>query len=693
MKNKIFSKSLYVEGLKQSRSIGLPFLAVVLLIGFITVSVSADSVSVNAWPALLSIYTAIPLMTLTLFHFLNTRAGSDYYHSIPVSRTNLITSYGAAVYTWAMVPVLIYAAILLAFSLLCGIRFDWHTCGEMLTISFVCGFVMLSSLLLSMSISSTVVGQIAIAGLILFLPRSLMDVFVSTVSESLPILADSSGVFGRFFSSDLNLMYCYSPFSILFGHTISEINATNTLYTLALGLVLFIAAIVVFNRRRSETALSSAPNVVVQTTVRIMIALMFCLVPFYSIADELNFGLSDILTSENIAWYGFGLIAYFVYEIISQRGVRGVVRTWRSMIVGLVVLLALNVAFIAGSGTVARAVLSQQPEAEEITGISIYYEMDDYYSSYENIKARNVVVEDEELFEIAAQELSENIEYLENVGSRYDFNSRYPFSMTLYLEDGSELVRNIYFDADAYDELGRLLMNNDELMEICGSYPSLDEITEINCGVLDRSDPDAAMELYKSYIKEAEKFNGEPWAFTEALYPNGNILETRSSENTGLYDFCSIDVYGTVNGVPFYSIYHVMLDTPKTAQLYADSCNEASGVPFEQALGEACSARWADITIDGGNLRDAEGNYIYTNTRYYYVENGEADISIYSGGEEQWEKLNAELIENSRKPVDITKPFFKVVISVYGEDEVKDYTYFIQANEENSVMLDWDIYY
>ena len=118
MKNKaksIFSTGLYLEGLRQTRYIGLPFLCLgALCEGYVFINNLSAAGGASTWIsyllAFLSFCVVAPLCTLTLYHFLNSRAASDYYHSIPRTRTALCCSFAAAAFTWAVGPVLLSAA-------------------------------------------------------------------------------------------------------------------------------------------------------------------------------------------------------------------------------------------------------------------------------------------------------------------------------------------------------------------------------------------------------------------------------------------------------------------------------------------------------------------------------------------------------------------------------------------------------
>ena len=110
---KIFNKCLYAEGLRRTRMMTVIFTAVLILglFAFVTGSVGPDTITDSApgghavsapfiavWFALI-VMIAAPTVTFRLFSFLSGRSESDFYHSLPYSRTTVFLSYTAALIT------------------------------------------------------------------------------------------------------------------------------------------------------------------------------------------------------------------------------------------------------------------------------------------------------------------------------------------------------------------------------------------------------------------------------------------------------------------------------------------------------------------------------------------------------------------------------------------------------------------
>ena len=153
------------------------------------------------------------------------------------------------------------------------------------------------------------------------------------------------------------------------------------------------------------------------------------------------------------------------------------------------------------------------------------------------------------------------------------------------------------------------------------------------------------------------------------------------------YEVVVICVGGMVEGKPFESYYTDTNGTPNTAQMYVSMMTEKCERPLEDVISNTDDYMYLDIMVDGANLRGEDGNYIYTASQYYYFYEDAADSS------DGWERVRDELIENADKPVDISKPFFNVHISGTDADgyEYFEQTYYVQASEIDSVLLDWQM--
>lgn len=701
MKNKIFSRGLYVEGLRMNQPIGIGFtvIAVVLSLYDLVSAVSYGYMECIAHPVtvVLGVCFAAPLLCLSAFHFLNSRSSSDFYHSVPCTRTAMFFSYAASVATWAIGPMLI--------AFLTNVSDNPSGYFRLLVLGvLMCGQV-IASVLLAMSLCSTVISQILVSLMIIFLPSGLVDIIVGLTAEAAPIFVRSDEL-GWLLDSSNNLCYANVVGSMIgTNRSYGELTVSNVLCTLGLTVLLGGIALICFNNRRSEIAASTAPNAVVQTAIRVLLALVFCLAPCAGIAIDIinDYG---VYFEEYFLWYAFALVAYVMYEVLSQKGFRGLRRSWVSMIVGLVVLVVLNGVLIVSPMLCTRAICSVRPSAEEVESISVYYDSSDnniyFYDTYMLARAASVEIDDDAIVGTVTGQLSDNIDTLsKRGGSSYLEGSANYDSVTfvIRLNDGSEITRNVYFDSEAFDRLAEQLSENAEFADAVCSMPTLDEISSISLDYLDwdsrmAEDNQLTAELYGTLVKEIDEIGVDAYA---RQHGRGSLLRkvyeklgADMGKDDSAFVFTGMYVHAVVDGEVCHFNMDISTLFPKTAQAYVDYIATIPHTSLAETLEDTGDDYYLELYVDGGYLRDADGTYIYTETQYIVVQHQDGEMNDYFLESD----LCRELLANEGKPVDVTKPFYEVRIMHYGDEDggyYYDCPIYIQADENNPAMLDWII--
>lgn len=180
-RKKIFSKSLYIEGIRQLKVIGFIFFILYMLeavliplnmMQYDDVTPYSRMIGIdNMHPVIYLTFTVMaPIFTLYLFRFLTGRDSSDFYHSIPHTRTCLYISYISAIITWILAVLSISSAtsviIFLCDSKKFTINFSMvipHLIGIFIaSIGVVCGIA------LAQCITGTMLTNIIVSGIILF---------------------------------------------------------------------------------------------------------------------------------------------------------------------------------------------------------------------------------------------------------------------------------------------------------------------------------------------------------------------------------------------------------------------------------------------------------------------------------------------------------------------------------------------
>jgi len=225
MRKKYFDTKLYGNGLKQLRVSGI-IIMILSLLGTALPALlmllnnkqqqalgnAAFYSSVSDMTVLLGfiMFLAPIVMCLVLFSFLNTRKGSDFYHSLPNNRFSVFFSFAAAILTWVFAAVILSLLVTSLFYIAFGAPFNAAILPCVLFTYIVGATLITAALLLAMSVTGTFITNISVFGLILFLPRLLSTLFSYVLTSNLKIITMHQ--FGIFFDPNFNIPVKNLPF-------------------------------------------------------------------------------------------------------------------------------------------------------------------------------------------------------------------------------------------------------------------------------------------------------------------------------------------------------------------------------------------------------------------------------------------------------------------------------------------------
>ena len=192
-RNKFFSPALMLEGIKQTRVVGICFaiISVLASCGYPLLrlisyaSMDYDTLKAQPYftidiatfsmPIFLIQYIMPIVMIFLLFNFMNIRKASDFYHSIPLSKTCVYLTYTVTALIWSIVTVVVstlLSFIIYALSLktVINIEFIWPT----IISSIILAMLVASIALLAKGLSGTIFTNIIITLIIMFLPRVII---------------------------------------------------------------------------------------------------------------------------------------------------------------------------------------------------------------------------------------------------------------------------------------------------------------------------------------------------------------------------------------------------------------------------------------------------------------------------------------------------------------------------------------
>lgn len=609
MKKKIFSKGLYLDGLRQLRMVGIITTAILTVLailipaaGGIYQLIRHDNISyedqvinhdqeainrdiisgVGANPFLFAIFLLIaPLMAIMLFSFLTKRRTSDFYHSIPHTRICIFLSFSASIMTWIAIEILVTSAGA-ALTYLIFSKFFELLFSELLILmvsTFAASVLAVGAVSIAISLTGTTGSNVLLSLMILFIPRILIFAFSSTILSQTPILVKSN-VF-PLFANDYNL-YTAILFQIFDWHFSynAYLQLHGIIYSLILGLIYLGLGLLFFVRRRSESAERSAPSRALQTVYRTLLTCTFCLIPciyfFVTVTDGYGGVDGDTVLSMAVL-YILSLIIYFSYEILTTRKWKNLLRA----IPGLAIVLAVNLAVIGGLFGIRAYHLSFTPDADEITGISVILDDGSRYSynlsfeDYVNTQMDEIVLNSDEVINTVSTALSVNTSALkeslndwDSYGVGYEDKGGYleysyeEMTFRIHTKFGSK-VRRLKIAAEDADRIKKLLIENEQYFDLWTNLPKpAANSLHYSYGY-----------IYKPYLEISKKWVKE---FTETMQQeiNGMDAETlinivRNGQFGGDYDRIATVNYPIRVGtsVNVYTIPISYRYMPKTAAL------------------------------------------------------------------------------------------------------------------------------
>lgn len=609
MKKRIFSLKLYLEGLRQTKLVGivsfiiLTIQAIAIPVGNAIDKISYDysggarGVDFNELNPLLYavIYIVAPLLALSLFNFLNKRKSSDFYHSIADTRICLFLSYYAAICTWIIgictlttLIGVIANSIFPQFFTLNSVNI-WLTTLNILAASLYSG----AAVTLAMTLTGTLVTNIAVSGLILILPDYLTFMFKEMVMSNIPI-APRNGSFGDALPVGFNFL------SVDF--EISFTNISNAIYTIVLALIIAAIALVIFKFRKSESAGYPALNKYLQAAIRITFCMVVCIFAcggiFVLSTGLARFGGSDIFALVMI--YITALIVYFLYEIITTRKFKTAFRT----VPALLIVVVLNIACVFGMSSMYDSYLDFEPTASEIEYITVD-QSDEYVydiSSYLEMKCSKIKLKDAHIKEIISGVLSENIQKIHSDRFYENFSSRITVTICV---DGIEHQRYLILSEENLNTILSGLKDSNEYKETFCTLPDASSVS-IDTYDMSKSISDSEAErMYSLMRKEVAELSFEDWY----MLAYGNTTSNAISDfNVTIIDGAkTYDFY-----IPIYTVFD-------------ETANEFVKLTYDKATTDKVVEllkkpdELEEISISFFNATDL---YDY----YYYLEDDDKDF-------------------------------------------------------------------
>lgn len=644
MKQKIsFNPRIYLEGLRQLRVTGL--ISVIIMFAITVFRITAELpisyysgyeytgsrtyTGVDWMPWLIISFVIItPLLTLQMFQFMNKRNASDFYHSLPHTRSTIYLSLLTAVLTWILLSILatIIPSLFSALVFSKYISFVYDTFFLYMAFCIASSVLVAGAIMIAKGLSGTILNSIILTGVVLFLPRLIMGLLIGAI-ELNPILDGTIG--NSFTSSDINPVtgIVFSMFGIEYTSEAELlISVPAIVYGFILGLIYLSIGMFLFIIRKSETASQSATSRRMQAVFRILITTAICIPAVTNIFHSFTFyGDQDMYWYGMVIYYVVVVFVYFLYELLTTKKLRNLVKA----IPGLGLVAVFNIAMYFGISACYNSAIDFRPAADEINSVKVLpeaYGENDYLTYYDYVlnEVNGVVITSPEVIEDVSVTLNQNLSDIEkslNVfyDKLYNANSNLYDGMMVEIEtNGGSVKRNIYMTEEAYTNVSAAISNSKDFQKAWMTPPDEKRFEFVNTysdgygnSYIGETD---AIDLYEMYRKELK--NADFQKFFDSYIENA--MSDMRFEVCYLMDgktyYVTVPVYEDVTPdtyARYMELYEAkQLEELKNAEEYL-TLLENSGADF---YGDV----WVDVCPNEYSAYSTDGVIYETTSKLYF---------------------------------------------------------------------------
>ncbi len=631
MKKKLFDGKLYLEGLRQTKVAGI-------ILAIITILLSAASpifymidyyysmttsfgeinqvdiiqIELTEFTPLLGVFMfVLPIvLTSSLFSFLNKRNGSDFYHSLPCTRSCLFVSFSAAIMTWVAGTML--ATVLLngfLYSIAPGTTMSWLFVPYSFFTYFSGALLVMAVMLLAKSLTGTSFNGIILAGIIGYFPRLLTHLFDALITELVPIVQTGNlGIFSDL-SYNIPVYYSMGSFFLMFEET-NLAFIGGIIYTTVLALIYLGIALLVFKKRKSETAQRSAPSKWMQHVFRCLIT-----IPVTFLFLGLWISDSGDVFSYSLIFF-FALLVYLGYELITTKKVKNLLKA----LPVFPAVIAFDAVFIVALLLTQNVLLADTPDAAQIQAVSVDLNTDNFYYFYDNhyndLLVQDYYIDDATLEETVSQGLKEAVDAIKNdtyEQKAYISGQYYEIPVSIRKNNGIVIKRNVLFSKDQLEQVKERYAKEKSYQQMQVQLPTL---AELNSVYIDGVYMNNRAEFWEIFCQEYEVLSQEE-----------KLAVIEAGMEVGMSKQIILNVYGYMDTTSYYVDYGInealFPNTYTWCLTYLNAEGQKIIDTFWQEVDGGINANYG-YEISFGQVDEDWGNYYAC-----YVGNPEAQYWYY----------------------------------------------------------------
>lgn len=375
-----------------------------------------------------------PLFFLSsCFSYLNSKKATDFYHSLPVSRSCYFITNLSAVMMWII--SIFTLSFMLSFILYGYVSTVHIVFSELFKAYLACiaiSALSASAYMVARSLSGNGFCNTIIMLVILFVPRAVIETFSSLVVNRtwtvnadyiFPLLNPSYNLFIGSFSRKMQILPEY------------------IIYTFVLAILYFVLAFFLYKARKSETAENGTSNSAIRHIIAVAATFTASIPILYNIIYYQNDFFSIII------FVILCIVVFFTIEAAFSKSFKKGFLTLPRL--GYVIVL--NLILFGCANLTSNIILNMEIDVADVKGVAIKYvsSSDDTVESYANLVQDDNFITDQELIEAAINDYKKSTDIVQHINSfdiqSIDDSSRYNYNeFSFLLKDGSVITRRLY---------------------------------------------------------------------------------------------------------------------------------------------------------------------------------------------------------------------------------------------------------
>ena len=621
------------------------------------------------------------VLTYMAFSYLNKRNASDFYHALPYTRMENYWSRILAVLTYQIGVIALTLASSYVLLTVSGVGFN-PTFFPLLLLGYTAGsLLVIGAVSVAMSITGTLLSNVFVSGLILFLPRMLLfvvDQFILTITLR-RLLIGHMGVL-------LNPVYNIVTASLLdisrtweyFGLSETLINPGSIIYTAALGAVYIMLAMALMKRRPSELAENGAANEKVAAVYSSLLCLPLLIYGVYMVNGR---SLSSMAYPELMTLLIILAIAFVIFIVIGF----ALNAKWKAVLKSIplfAVALAVAVGVVFGATLIAKDMASYMPDRQKIAYVRINENDGSTYRykttyDYNSLLASSVKFEDDGAIDLFYDILGTNIQqWQDQLAEDYTktYSSYGRVICEFKLTNGRSVYRNLNIYLKDIDEIYDLITTEDAYRKAYMALPVDGEVT-----TYDNVDDEILASVWQTYQQEFNSMSEMDQVYLNTVSSYSQIFNYKYQNMRAPWYIASFQIVGYEGSTPYTKNISISDKTPDTADYYMQTMNARLENKFLEDLDKAvfepddAVRSYINIQIPGDGVDSM--NFMYSSD----ISEEEYKYMPEALTEDEIKTIAAMLKAGDLSDISVKNPFAIVYMNRYGvyEDENDYYSCYV----------------